>query len=53
MKGKRRMIVFLGSTGIEIAIACFLGIEFIDSIWIILLGNFLSTLFVDYVYKKK
>lgn len=51
--GKRRTIVFLGATAIEVALAKLFGFGISESLAFVLIGNFLVVQFADAVYKNK
>jgi hypothetical protein len=52
-KGKRRTMVFIGTTVIEVLVAMAFGIDFKQGLPIMLLANALATIYVDYIYKRK
>jgi hypothetical protein len=51
--GKHRLLVFIGSTVIEFILAKLFGLGTMQSITLVLIGNFLVAQWADMVYKEK
>lgn len=53
VKGKRRMIVFIGATIIEFFLGRLFGLDIMTSLSMVIIGNLIVAQWADMVYKGK